>query len=100
MTVFSRYVAATNTTRILILITLSGYGQAGADLEARDKRGWTALFHATYNGHQNVVKFLLDSGADINCAYVFVCIKIIRVYRYLYMSLLSNLLVTSICMLF
>lgn len=51
--------------------SLSDVTQAGADLEAKDKRGWTALFHATYNGHQNVVKFLLHSGADMNCAYVY-----------------------------
>ena len=38
--------------------------KAGAELEARDKRGWTALFHATFSGHQNMVKFLLDAGAN------------------------------------
>ena len=39
--------------------------QAGAELESRDHIGWTALFHATYAGHQNVVKFLLENGANM-----------------------------------
>ena len=38
--------------------------QARADIEARDKKGWTALFHATYSGHQNMVKFLLEHEAN------------------------------------
>ena len=44
--------------------------QADADLESRDKQGWTALFHATYSGHQNMVKFLLDNEANTEAAYV------------------------------
>ncbi|XP_066545124.1 ankyrin repeat and SAM domain-containing protein 3 isoform X2 [Amia ocellicauda] len=39
---------------------------AGAELEQKDKRGWTALFHCTSTGHQQVVKFLLDNNADAN----------------------------------
>ena len=40
--------------------------QQGAELEAHDERGWTALFHATYSGHQNMVRFLLQEGANMN----------------------------------
>ncbi|XP_035988004.1 ankyrin repeat and SAM domain-containing protein 3 [Fundulus heteroclitus] len=40
--------------------------QQGADLELRDARGWTALFHCTSTGHQQMVKFLLDNNADAN----------------------------------
>uniref|UniRef100_A0A3B5KZ47 Ankyrin repeat and sterile alpha motif domain containing 3 n=1 Tax=Xiphophorus couchianus TaxID=32473 RepID=A0A3B5KZ47_9TELE len=32
----------------------------------RDARGWTALFHCTSTGHQQMVKFLLDNNADAN----------------------------------
>lgn len=42
------------------------YVQQEADLEARDAKGWTVLFHATYSGHQNMVKFLIDNNANIN----------------------------------
>jgi len=42
---------------------------AGADVEAADARGFTALFHACYNGdedrgHPDAVQALLDAGAD------------------------------------
>ena len=34
------------------------------NLEARDEDGWTALLAASINGHLNIVKLLLDRGAD------------------------------------
>ena len=34
-------------------------------MNARDKKGQTALFHAVEGGHINVVKLLLDCDADI-----------------------------------
>lgn len=40
--------------------------QKGAELEAADRMGWTALFHATYSGHQNFVRFLLDQRANMD----------------------------------
>lgn len=40
--------------------------QEGAEIDARDSKGWTALFHATYSGHHNMVKLLLKNGADID----------------------------------
>lgn len=40
--------------------------QEGADLEARDKYGWTALIIAAYWGRKEIVKMLLDAGADVN----------------------------------
>ncbi|KAL8175128.1 UNVERIFIED_CONTAM: hypothetical protein K2H54_014024, partial [Gekko kuhli] len=39
----------------------------GAELEMRDIHGWTALFHCTSAGHQQMVKFLLDNGANATC---------------------------------
>ncbi|XP_076793441.1 ankyrin repeat and SAM domain-containing protein 3 isoform X5 [Arvicanthis niloticus] len=32
----------------------------------KDIQGWTALFHCTSAGHQQMVKFLLESGANAN----------------------------------
>ena len=31
-----------------------------------DQGGWTALIRASYNGNNECVKLLLDSGADVN----------------------------------
>ncbi|XP_074866585.1 ankyrin repeat and SAM domain-containing protein 3 isoform X3 [Carettochelys insculpta] len=33
----------------------------------KDIHGWTALYHCTSAGHQQMVKFLLDNGANANC---------------------------------
>lgn len=46
----------------------------GAELELKDLQGWTALFHCTSTGHQQVVKFLLDNNADANVKWVFLFI--------------------------
>eukprot|EP00803_Ostreobium_quekettii_P005432 evm.model.scf_593.6 EVM.evm.TU.scf_593.6 scf_593:38359-53547(-) len=40
--------------------------QAGADPNATDSRGNTALILATANGHVSIVRLLLDAGADID----------------------------------
>lgn len=36
------------------------------DLEARDARGWTALFYAVFYGRQIGAEFLLNQGANPN----------------------------------
>lgn len=38
----------------------------GADVNAKDKDGWTALMFAANNGHATIVQALLDRGADVN----------------------------------
>ena len=38
----------------------------GADLEAKDKRGWTPLHEASANDRVEVAKLLLERGADVN----------------------------------
>ncbi|UCF81171.1 MAG: ankyrin repeat domain-containing protein [Acidobacteriota bacterium] len=38
---------------------------AGADVNARDITGWTALMAAAVTGHTGTVKVLLDAGADM-----------------------------------
>ena len=40
----------------------------GADIDAADEMGWTALHNAAWRGHDAVVKRLLLSGADMNRA--------------------------------
>ncbi|KAM7037067.1 ankyrin repeat and SAM domain-containing protein 6 [Passerculus sandwichensis] len=38
-----------------------------ADIDKQDNvHGWTALMQATYHGNKNVVKYLLNQGADVN----------------------------------
>lgn len=40
--------------------------RAGADVEARDARGYTALILASYNGQVSTTELLLSLGADVN----------------------------------
>lgn len=37
----------------------------GADVNAKNRKGWTPLHEATYEGHAGVVQLLLDNQADI-----------------------------------
>ena len=39
--------------------------ESGADIEAKDKYGYTALWWATIIGHQSTIECLLDRGANI-----------------------------------
>ncbi|KAH0542984.1 hypothetical protein FGG08_002672 [Glutinoglossum americanum] len=39
--------------------------ERGADIEAKDKDGWTVLQRAVSNGHELVVNLLLERGADV-----------------------------------
>lgn len=38
--------------------------QNGANIYAQDERSWTALHYAAYNGHAQIVNFLLKWEAD------------------------------------
>ena len=38
----------------------------GASVECQDKRGWTPLKEVLCYGHLDVVRFLINSGADLN----------------------------------
>merc|ERR1719331_973751 len=40
--------------------------QAGAEVNAKDKSGRTALMYAAHKGHAAVAKVLLDAKADVN----------------------------------
>jgi ankyrin repeat protein len=39
--------------------------EKGANIEAKASNGWTALRWASSNGHEAVVKLLLEKGADV-----------------------------------
>ncbi|KAL6833118.1 putative ankyrin repeat-containing protein [Trichoderma sp. SZMC 28015] len=53
--------AAMNNREIIVRILLEN----GAEVNARDKDGWTPLSVAVLYGHETVVKLLLENGADI-----------------------------------
>ena len=38
----------------------------GADINARDNYGWTALIYAAINGYTEIARLLLSAGADVN----------------------------------
>ena len=38
----------------------------GADKDAKDSAGWTALMWGAWNGHEDIVQALIDEGADVN----------------------------------
>lgn len=40
----------------------------GADVNSKNKGGWTPLISAAYDGRADVVKILIDKGADINAS--------------------------------
>lgn len=39
---------------------------AGADVNERDRQGWTPLMYSARNGHADLVRLLLNNGADVN----------------------------------
>ena len=49
-----------NTTAVKALL------EAGADVNTKDKKGWTGLLLAAVKGHTATVQALLDAGADVN----------------------------------
>ena len=48
-----------NTSKVKELL------ETGADPNVQDDNGWTPLNYATYNGHIEIVKLLLDAEVDI-----------------------------------
>ena len=49
-----------NTDEVLMLLKM------GADVNARDEDGKTALHNASQSGYTEIVRLLLDNGADVN----------------------------------
>jgi len=39
--------------------------EKGADIESKNKDGWTPLLRAVEKGHKAIVQLLLEKGADI-----------------------------------
>lgn len=55
------------------LAAVQGLISSGADVNAVDERGWTALAYAVYDaelkhGHADVVRALLDAGANLEAS--------------------------------
>jgi ankyrin repeat protein len=44
---------------------------AGADVNVTDNTGWTPLMRATYAGHSDAIRALIDAGADVNATNIF-----------------------------
>lgn len=42
--------------------------KAGADVNAIDYYGWSSLVHARRNGHEGIIKLLIEHGADVSFA--------------------------------
>jgi ankyrin repeat protein len=40
--------------------------RSGADINARDRRGQSALMLAAHHGHREIVETLIENGADLN----------------------------------
>ena len=40
--------------------------RSGADVNAKDEDGWTALMYAAHNPNPEVVSVLLEAGADVD----------------------------------
>ena len=38
----------------------------GADINAFDQKGWTALMYACLEGHEKIAEYLIKMGADLN----------------------------------
>jgi len=55
-------------TELEALATAEALLDAGAAIDARDGRGRTALHHAASVGYTDVVKFLVERGADLRAA--------------------------------
>ena len=53
-------------SKILLERTQGESGSNTINFDERDGFGWTALYHAAYNGQEAMVRLLLDSGAKAN----------------------------------
>lgn len=64
---FEPILAFMNSAVINDRITIKAYLQNGRfDINVRDQIGYTLLHYASAHGHADLVKFLLDQGAEIN----------------------------------
>ena len=52
--------------RTVTLEELTALIANGAEVNAKDKDGWTPLMYAAANGHLEIVDFLISKGADVN----------------------------------
>jgi ankyrin repeat protein len=48
------------------LVALEIAIRSAANLNAKDSKGWTPLFHAAHKGNTKALQLLIDAGADVN----------------------------------
>ena len=53
-------------SRDIDLVKIRDLVDAGVDVNAAGKDGWTALMWAAFKGHRDVVRLLLQAGANVN----------------------------------
>lgn len=66
MIVFPAYADIFDAAKRGDTTTVQAFLNAGADVNARDKAGWTVLIWAAEHGYIDIVKMLLDSGANVD----------------------------------
>jgi ankyrin repeat protein len=56
------------TARAGLVETVRALAEAGAEVNAADTKGFTALHGAASKGHVEIIKALVAAGADVNHA--------------------------------
>ena len=64
--------------------------EQGADIEAKDKDGWTPLIKAAYNGQKEVVQLLMEKGAIVEATDAYRLITIGRDSRFKLQTFICN----------
>ncbi|XP_064078535.1 protein fem-1 homolog A-like [Macrobrachium nipponense] len=60
------YFGHTNCLQILVEKHKAGIKEEGMNIEITDSEGITGLMVASYHGHWDIVKYLIDVGAEVN----------------------------------
>ncbi|XP_066963853.1 protein fem-1 homolog A-like isoform X2 [Macrobrachium rosenbergii] len=60
------YLGHTSCLKVLVEKHKAGIEEEGTNIETTDSEGISSLMVASYHGHQEIVKYLIDIGADVN----------------------------------